>query len=143
MLIRLLLLEDDPDFAELVKIRLTQNDVPIQFELHWETTLAGAVSYLIKDKVDLMIVDLGLPDTTGPETVTKLKSVAGDIPIVVLSAENDEETMWEVMCNGAKDHLVKSEVTSGTLPIAVLGALLRHFERLPERMWCLSKASGS
>lgn len=129
MLINVLLIEDDPDFAGLVKWYLSSSNTPIRFELHWEESLAGALAYLSTSHPDIMIVDLGLPDSSGSETVAKLVTVCGDTPFFTLSSEDGDATMFDVIDFGAEDHLIKSKISRPTLISGVLNSIARNFER--------------
>ena len=79
-----------------------------------------------------MLVDLGLPDSNGPVTVEKLASTAQKKPLVVLSAEDRDSAMWEVICRGAEDHLVKTDLKPHSLKVAIVNAIARHLERATE-----------
>ncbi|MBV8055480.1 MAG: response regulator, partial [Deltaproteobacteria bacterium] len=94
MLISVLLIEDDPDFGELVKFILSATDSPIRVLLHWERSLSNALRYLSQSSVDLILVDLGLPDSAGPATVEKLTAFANNTPFIVLSAEDRDSAIW-------------------------------------------------
>jgi DNA-binding response OmpR family regulator len=91
--------------------------------------LSGALTYLNKTRVDLIIVDLGLPDSHGTATVEKLAAVSDGTPFLVLSAEDNDSTMWEVICQGAEDHLVKADLKPESLIVAVVNAIARHLEQ--------------
>ena len=128
MLIHALLIEDDTDFAELVTFWLTGEDGSIQFDLHWETTLSGALIYLGESQVDIAIVDLGLSDSQGPETAAKIAEATAEMPLIVLSAEESDSVVYSVIQSGAEDHIVKAECDGHTLIAASLNAIARHFE---------------
>jgi DNA-binding NarL/FixJ family response regulator len=127
MLVRALLIENDADFAELVKFWLVGNP-SVQFDIHCEATISGALSYLSESRVDVALVDLGLSDSQGPETLAKIVGVA-EVPFIVLSAEGGDSVMSSVIQLGAEDHIVKAECDGHTLIVALLNAIARHFER--------------
>jgi two-component system, cell cycle response regulator len=130
VLIDVLLIEDNVEFADLVKVWLARESPSIQFKLDWVTTLSGALSYLGKFRVDLAIVDLGLPDSHGLATLENVTTVAGEIPIVVLSAEDDDDIVCDALHCGAVDHVAKAHCNGNTLVVAILNAHARHFENL-------------
>jgi DNA-binding response OmpR family regulator len=129
MLISILLIEDDPNFGELLKFRLGRANSSACFQVHWEKTLSGALSHLDEVHVDLIIADLGLPDSCGPLTVSKLSSVAPNVPLLVLSGEGSDSVMWDVIRCGAEDYIVKAHLETENLTIAILNAIARHYER--------------
>lgn len=129
MLISLLLIEDDPEFETIVEAKLSRPGTAIHFEMHRERTLAGALAYLRLSRVDLVIADLGLPDSQGPEIVRKLIGVSPDTPYLVLSAEDGDSAMWEAICCGAEDYLVKPELTTQSLVVAILNAITQNVAR--------------
>lgn len=129
MLISILLIEDDPAFGELFKFHLARTNSSVRFSFHWEKTLAGALDHLRTSSVDLMVVDLGLPDCSGAATVSRLSSLAPDVPFLVLSGEDDASTVWEVIHSGAEDHILKAELRPENLVVSILNAIARHLER--------------
>jgi DNA-binding response OmpR family regulator len=132
MQISVLLIEDDPDYCEFVKLCLSRPDARIQFELHWASTLSAGLEFLSKSQVDAVVVDLGLPDSNGPETVGRLTAITFKTPFVALSAEDRDFAMWEVMSHGAEDHLVKADLNPDSLKITIVNAIARHLERTTE-----------
>jgi DNA-binding response OmpR family regulator len=128
MLIRALLIENDAEFAELVKFWLEESS-SVQFDVHWEATLFGALSYLGESRaVDVALVDLGLSDSQGSETLAQIVGVAAEVPLIVLSAEERDSVMSSVIQLGAEDHIVKAECDGHTLIVAILNAIARHFQ---------------
>ena len=111
MLIRALAIEDDPDFAKLVKHWLARHEKSVQFELHIEDTLAGALSFLAKVSVDLIFLDLGLSDSNGPATLQQLLGESPGTAVIVLSGEDSDRVVSQVIYDGAEDHIVRGEDT--------------------------------
>jgi DNA-binding response OmpR family regulator len=141
VLIEVLSIEDDIDFVDLVRVWLARESPSIQFKLNCVTTLSDALSYLGKFRVDLAIVDLGLPDSRGLATLENVATVAGEIPIVVLSAEDDDIVCDALNC-GAVDHIAKAHCNGNTLVVAILNALARHFENRKSAK-CFPRALGN
>lgn len=114
---RLLLLEDDVRLAELVRHVLA--DSTPEFEVEPVGRLDTALATLLRERFDLILTDLDLPDSNGPDTVRHLQRVAPDVPLVVLSGEGEIDVARECIREGADEFLVK-----GTPGIQGLGRLI-------------------
>jgi diguanylate cyclase (GGDEF)-like protein/PAS domain S-box-containing protein len=86
-----------------------------QFSLDIVTTLAAGLERLKKGAVDVILLDLTLPDSIGLTTFLRLQPKAKDVPIVVLVGKADEELAAEAMERGALDFLIKQQVVSNLL----------------------------
>jgi PAS domain S-box-containing protein len=107
--IKILLIEDNPDDAELMKRRLSKS-ANIKFSVAAANNLRSGMAQLEHDKPDLIISDLGLPDSSGLDTVTKILEKAPQTPLVVLSGFDDESTAIKAVKAGAQDYLVKGQL---------------------------------
>ena len=124
---RILLVEDNPGDADLVREHL--GEVPDgTYELDHVTEIEKAVEKLGKDPFDVLLVDLGLPDSTGLESVKRVHAVADDIPIIVLTGLHDEDTALRCIEAGAEDYLRKAEIGAGSLRRAIGFAVSRRRE---------------
>src|SRR5688572_33082900 len=85
----LLLLEDDPRFAELVRHVLAETAPEIEVE--HVVRLSTAMARLVRQPISLIITDLDLPDSRGAATVRHLQRAAPNVPVIVLSGEADVE----------------------------------------------------
>lgn len=123
----ILLVEDDSGDAELLYDLLEQ--MPnAQFDITHVTRLAEAKSKVAEEPYDVILLDLALPDSQGMDTIRSMASAAPDIPLVVLTGLNDEDTGLEALRNGAQDYLVKGQVDSGAVTRAMRFAMQRHRE---------------
>ncbi|XVV01296.1 PP2C family protein-serine/threonine phosphatase [Actinosynnema sp. CA-248983] len=104
--ITVLLVEDDEGDAVLVEALL--EEVGADVELHHVRTLREATRLLAK--VDCVLLDLGLPDTTGLDGLTRLLSVSAPPAVIVLTGLNDELQGERAVAAGAEDYLVKGQV---------------------------------
>jgi signal transduction histidine kinase/CheY-like chemotaxis protein/HPt (histidine-containing phosphotransfer) domain-containing protein len=130
--IRVLLVEDDPADAMLVHEMLRSlDDNP--FELSVASTLAEARRHLVEQWVDVVIADLGLPDSFGIATLTALQQAAGDIPLVTLTGHNDERFALEAMKHGAQDYLVKGRGDGAVLARVLQYAIERKLAAIALR----------
>jgi len=104
--IRVLLIEDSPTDAELICIGL--EDVrTADFQIDAAETLADGLERLQGSAFDVVLVDLSLPDCAGIETCVRVHDRHPDVPLIVLTGLDDEETALEAMKVGAQDYLVK------------------------------------
>jgi len=122
--INILLIEDSPTYVLLVRSMLA--DVKSgSFELVCGESLATGLKRLAQDDVDVILLDLTLPDCQGLDTFTKVRTEAKGIPIVVLTSLDDETLALTALQDGAADYLVKSEVNGNWLARSLLYAVER------------------
>jgi len=111
--LRVLLIEDDEAdvflVQEILKGGATRSALPA-FELLVAGTLADGLARLRSDSVDVVLLDLMLPDSRGMDSLRRVVAEGGTVPVVVLSNMNDEQTSMEAARNGAQDYLVKGHV---------------------------------
>jgi len=98
--VRVLLVEDDEPVAESLRRGLLRYG----FEVDWVTTGGAALSH--RDPYDVVLLDLGLPDTDGLDVCKALRA-RGDIPIIVISARSDETDRVVGLELGADDYVSK------------------------------------
>lgn len=84
-------------------------------EIRSAQDLSSGLSILQKEELDLILLDLDLPDSQGIDTVRAVRRHAPGTPIVVLSERNDEETYFAAHQMGAQDYLAKDQLTSLSL----------------------------
>lgn len=113
-----LLVEDDPADAELIQEALAgPEDGP--FRVEWVTRLADALDRLERERIDVVLLDLTLPDGEGIEAFDRVLRAAPDALILVLSAASDEETARRAVRRGAHDYLAKGHADAYWLPRAL------------------------
>jgi two-component system, cell cycle response regulator len=81
---------------------------------------------LAKDGVDVVLLDLSLPDSRGLETFARVSATGPDVPIIVMSSHRDEELAVTAVRNGAQDYLMKGQVTIESLARALQYGVERH-----------------
>jgi Flp pilus assembly CpaE family ATPase len=121
-----LLIEDSPQFAQLVQHWLANMAGGGAFVLNWTDTLADGMSRLERGGVDVILLDLGLPDCTGMDTFVQARNRATKTPIVILSSADSESLALQMIQDGAEDYLVKSSCDAETLARAVRRAIVRR-----------------
>jgi Flp pilus assembly CpaE family ATPase len=124
--VRVLLIEDNPDYAELVQQWLASAGDDAKFDLSWTDTLAGGLNRIAQGDMDVILLDLGLPDSHGMETYAAVKARALGVPTIILSAADSESLAIEMVHHGAQDYLVKGSCTADALVRAVRFAIARH-----------------
>jgi two-component system, NarL family, sensor histidine kinase UhpB len=127
---RILLVEDNPIDALFVKRALSGTGVREmfgpEFEVEAAESLASAMSHLDEAEIDVVLLDLGLPDSKEYEdTFNTLRGHAPNVPIIVLTGLGDEGLGVKMMRNGAQDYLTKGKIDRYLLVKAILYAMER------------------
>ena len=119
-----LLLEDNPGDARLLREMLNE-----QSSLHTQLTHLGCMSdaekYLAEHAVDIILLDLGLPDVQGLEAVERAHAAAPHVPLVVLTGLDDETVAAQALQEGAQDYLIKGQIEARGLLRALRYAVER------------------
>lgn len=110
--IKVLLVEDNPGDARLIAESLPSS----RFELRTCDRLADLRQALAAGPVDIILLDLGLPDGQGLDSFHAAARLAPGIPIVVLSGLSDEDVAVNAVREGAQDYLVKGRLDDDPLP---------------------------
>jgi CheY-like chemotaxis protein/putative methionine-R-sulfoxide reductase with GAF domain/predicted DNA-binding protein (UPF0251 family) len=130
-----LLVEDNPGDARLFTEMLRETDAirkrvdggsVTESTIHHETTLQAGTERLLRSPIDVVLLDLNLPKSSGLDTLETMLDAAGVVPIVVLTGLRDERLGLEAVEHGAQDYLVKDEVTSDLLVRSIHHALERN-----------------
>jgi two-component system, cell cycle response regulator len=123
--IHVLLIEDNPGDTRL--IRESFNDAGGgNFELTCADTLAGGLACLAERAIDVILLDLSLPDSFGLETIGRVQAKAPDMPIVVLTGHRDDTLSVTAVQAGAQDYLIKGEVEGNLLVRSLRYAIERQ-----------------
>jgi diguanylate cyclase (GGDEF)-like protein/PAS domain S-box-containing protein len=120
----ILIIEDNPGDIRLLQEMLRESKI-INFKTLVSVTLQQAIEVLKQEHVDIILLDLNLPDSLGLSTFNSINNVTHDIPIVILSGLNDEELATTVIKEGAQDYFVKGSFDSKLLGRAILYAIER------------------
>jgi CheY-like chemotaxis protein len=127
-----LLIEDNPGDARLIEEmlgdaeRLLERVATDDQQLHHETRLSDGLDRLEETDIDVILLDLGLPASTGLDTLATMAEATEFVPIVVLTGLRDESVGTEAVQRGAQDYLVKGEVTSELLVRSIHHAVDRN-----------------
>jgi diguanylate cyclase (GGDEF)-like protein/PAS domain S-box-containing protein len=142
---KVLLVEDSAGDASLVMSTLSEGiDL---FDVQWVSSLAAAITELLKTHYECLLVDLGLPDGDGLEVVDTLRDAASDSALVVLTGRTDEEHGVLAIQHGADDYFLKSELSARGLHRSISYAIERTrakvtLERLSARTAAVMASLG-
>lgn len=120
----ILLVEDNRADARLIEVLLAEVR-DFKFRLRWVDRITKAQSRLAEERIDIVMLDLSLPDSQGLDTLVTLKSAARHIPIVVLTSFDDQATALEAVKLGAQDYLLKGQIDGELLVRAIHYAIER------------------
>jgi sigma-B regulation protein RsbU (phosphoserine phosphatase) len=123
--LQVLLVEDNAGDARLLR-EMFSKERPDSFNLTHLSRMREAEVHLAKGGVDIVLLDMGLPDAYGLDTVRHARAAAPHVPIIVLTGLDDEELASEAMKEGAQDYLIKSQIENRALPRALRHAIERH-----------------
>jgi diguanylate cyclase (GGDEF)-like protein len=124
--INVLLIEDNPADARLIDIMLAEAK-GIVFDLTWIDNLTASLAYLKTHEPDVILLDFGLPESSGLDTLHRLFLHVTKIPtLVVMSGLTDESIALEAVHSGAQDYLVKGQVNSALLVRSIRYAIERR-----------------
>lgn len=123
--LHILVLDDNPGDAQLLIHMLKVTD-EFQCTFTCCQTLKEAVDVLMQYQIDLALVDLGLPDSDGLDTVRNLLREAPGLPQIVTTGLDNVQLATEAVRKGAQDYLVKGQITTAMLVRAIQYAIERH-----------------
>src|SRR6185436_18592174 len=126
-----LLIEDDPLYAQAIRGLFMAKGVA--FELEWASSLAAGLARLAQNEIDIVLLDLALPDSEGLETFNRIHRSVPDLPIIVLTVTNNDDLAIQAMQAGAQDYLVKGEINRHLLQRAMRYAIERQRSELALR----------
>ena len=120
---QVLLVEDDPGFVPFCATVLDTADEP--FRLSSATSLAAALAAVAAPSVDVVLLDLNLPDSSGLSTLREVLNAAPHLPVVVLTGMSDPGVPREALRLGAQDWIGKDRIDPDLLPRTLRYAIER------------------
>jgi two-component system cell cycle sensor histidine kinase/response regulator CckA len=118
----ILLVEDSPTDVLLAQEALDDRS---QFEVTVADRLGSALGMMWERSFDIVLLDLGLPDSQGLDTLVRLRQKHPVIPVIVMTARDDEKMALQAVQHGSQDYLVKSQLQEGMLARAIRYAIER------------------
>ena len=122
---RVLLIEDHQGYAKTLLARLPTDKVS-SYDAVYVPSLRLGLECLNKQKFDIVLLDLALPDSEGLNTFTTIRAQIPATPIVILTGSSDENLGIEAVRQGAQDYLIKGELRGPELPRILKYAIERN-----------------
>ena len=135
--IRVLLVEDDPGDAALLRIQLREQERP-RFDVIHATSLSEARDKVETEAIDVVLLDLSLPDSTGVRTVAMMRATASSLPIVIMTGLLDPQVADKALEMGAQDYLIKGEDKGMSVTRAIRYAMARMAAQI-ERQFLIER----
>lgn len=128
--VTVLMIEDNPIHARLIQNLMDSSD--LKYNLLTADSLATGIERLEQDTVDVILLDLVLPDSAEMATFDSIRSAAPDLPIIVLTSLDDLSLASKAVEAGAQDYLIKTDVNSTLLARSIHYAIERFRARSGE-----------
>lgn len=129
--ISVLLIEDNPIHARLIQNLLEESKTSV-FDLNSADRLSTGIERLAGGNIDVILLDLVLPDSQELETLERVRAAAPEMPIVILTSLDDVTLAAKAVEEGAQDFLIKTETNSRTLTRSIHYAIERTRARREE-----------
>ncbi|MCH2156925.1 MAG: response regulator [Opitutales bacterium] len=133
---KILLIEDSEDDKLILENILFSNSAiencspPGAFELIWVETLSKGVAWIAENSCDIVLLDLSLPDSFGPNGIQKLQQLQREFAIIVFTGNLHESVGIESVREGADDYLIKGEFSRGLLVRCMMHAVERRKNKI-------------
>lgn len=122
--INILLIEDNADYAELIRAILNISQSP-RYHIAWAERLDRGLALLNDHNMDVILLDMTLPDSVGIDTLRRTVDAAPQLPIIILTGHDDGQLAIQSLHQGAQDYLTKGQHETALLPRAVTYAIER------------------
>jgi|ERR1039458_8371665 Flp pilus assembly CpaE family ATPase len=141
---RVLLIEDNPGDAGLVRAMLAES-LGARFSVEWVQDLQSGRARLGHGNIDIVLLDLSLPDSQGLGGLTVVRSAAPNVPVVVMTGFANQDIAQQAVRLGAQDYLIKGQINGDALARILRYAILRQRHQgagLKESQAALGKLVG-
>lgn len=122
--IRVLLIEDNRGYAYFIRYTLMRKHAG-HFDLQHVTRLDQGLAEIESSPPDIVLLDLGLPDSAGLETFSSVQEHAHDLPIIILTVLDDDAITMKAVRQGAQDYLLKDKLDKDLLVRSIRYAIAR------------------
>jgi Flp pilus assembly CpaE family ATPase len=123
--IRVLLIEDNPGDAGLVRAMLAES-LGARFIVEWVQSLQTGMTRLGLGEIDIVLLDLSLPDSQGLGGLTAVRIAAPDVPVVIMTGFANQDIAQQAVRLGAQDYLIKGAINGDALARILHFAILRQ-----------------
>ncbi|TFF99205.1 MAG: response regulator [Promethearchaeota archaeon] len=123
--ISVLLIEDSEADTKII-IKYLEKEKDYNYKVKTAKRLSEGIETLKKNTIDIVLLDLNLPDSKKAKTLSRLSDFSKIIPTIVLTGIDDKEFALESLQKGAQDYLVKDEINSSVLTRSILYAIERY-----------------
>ncbi len=123
--IRVLLIDDNPGDTRLIR-EFLRDEAGDSIKVASADRLSAGLAALGSESVDVILLDLLLPDSRGLATVNAVLEAEAEAPIIVLTGQDDEATGVAAVQAGAQDYLTKGQVDGSMLVRSIRFAIERH-----------------
>jgi signal transduction histidine kinase len=123
--LRVLLVEDNAGDARLLREMFSKEKAG-SFELTHKVRMSEAEVLLARGGIDVVLLDMGLPDGHGIENLRRARAASPDVVMMVLTGLDDEALAAEAIKEGAQDYLIKGQIENRALPRALRHAMDRQ-----------------
>lgn len=100
-----------------------------RYRLEWTNSLSERLRQLSKGGVDLVLLDLRLPEASGPVCYAWIREAVPEVPVIVLTGDTCDETESSVLASGVEGYLVKHQISGSLLLEVIRGALAANQRR--------------
>lgn len=140
--IRVLLVEDMIMIAKINEQMLKKSPTN-RYSVTHKVDLAGTVAALKAEDFDVVLLDLNLPDSRDLDTLARVVETSPEIPVIVLTASNDDAIGLQAVKVGAQDFLLKGDFNYLTLDRAIIYSIERHrLQRTIRQLAVLDELTG-
>ena len=123
--INILLIEDNPGDTRIIRELLNEAE-DFSFNLIYTSNLQDSLRIIEENVLDVVLLDLSLPDSNGHQTIVRTREKAKEIPIIILTGLKDETFARKAVQAGAQDYFVKGQIDSNLLVRSIFYAIERH-----------------
>ena len=121
----ILFIDDNPGDQRLIH-EILKEDREASFEIEFANSLGSGIETLGEKLFDVVLLDLNLPDSSGIETLMQILGLVTEIPVVVITGQDDEDLADEALRRGAQDYQVKGRISGSTMVRAIRYAIGRN-----------------
>ncbi len=125
----ILLIQDNPDYVGHLRHRLA-DEKTFRSDVAYAMSLREGLKKLAEGGVDIVLLELSLPDSRGIETFERIQRQSPQVPVVLLTSLEDELAALQAVRRGAQDYLLKTEVSGSFLPRVIRHAVERQRMRI-------------